>query len=101
MASNVFTMHRLMQSEAALCCRALGAEQDGFVTYGKFRNFLILLPEAKLREADPSIAWYEAATMVPFGEHLPPALDQAASVGHMLTILLPQAEGSAVNLPSV
>lgn len=63
-----------MQSEAALCCRALGAEQDGFVTYGKFRNFLILLPEAKLREADPSIAWYEAATMVPFGEHLPPAL---------------------------
>ena len=58
-----------MQSEAALCCRALGAEQDGFVTYGKFRNFLILLPEAKLREADPSIAWYEAATMVPFGEH--------------------------------
>ncbi|CAK0784707.1 hypothetical protein CVIRNUC_007911 [Coccomyxa viridis] len=47
--------------------KALGAEQDGFVTYGKFRNFLILLPEAKLREADPSIAWYEAATMVPFG----------------------------------
>ena len=41
------------------------------MTYGKFRNFLILLPEAKLREADPSIAWYEAATMVPFGEHLP------------------------------
>ena len=38
------------------------------MSYGKFRNFLILLPEAKLREADPSIAWYEAATMVPFGE---------------------------------
>jgi hypothetical protein len=38
------------------------------VSYGKFRNFLILLPEAKLREADPSIAWFEAATTVPFGE---------------------------------
>ena len=37
------------------------------MTYGKFRNFLILLPQAKLREADPSIAWFEAATMVPFG----------------------------------
>ncbi len=37
------------------------------MSYGKFRNFLILLPEAKLREADPSIAWFEAATMVPFG----------------------------------
>ena len=54
--------------------RALGAEQDGFVSYGKFRNFLILLPEAKLREADPSIAWFEAATMVPFGEPPRPAL---------------------------
>ena len=51
-----------------IVCRALGAEQDGFVSYGKFRNFLILLPEAKLREADPSIAWFEAATMVPFGK---------------------------------
>lgn len=40
------------------------------MTYGKFRNFLILLPQAKLREADPSIAWFEAATMVPFGEPL-------------------------------
>ena len=30
------------------CCRALGAGDDGFVSYGKFRNFLILLPEAKL-----------------------------------------------------
>ena len=38
------------------------------MSYGKFRNFLILLPEAKLREADPSIAWFEAATTVPFGE---------------------------------
>ncbi|EIE27152.1 mitochondrial carrier [Coccomyxa subellipsoidea C-169] len=51
--------------------KALGAEaDDGFVSYGKFRNFLVLLPEAKLAEVDPSIAWFEAATMVPFG---PPA----------------------------
>ncbi|KAK9907446.1 hypothetical protein WJX75_003901 [Coccomyxa subellipsoidea] len=51
--------------------KALGAEDDdGFVSYGKFRNFLMLLPEAKLAEVDPSIAWFEAATMVPFG---PPA----------------------------
>lgn len=51
-----------------MACRALGAEDDGFVSYGKFRNFLVLLPEAKLVEVDPSIAWFEAATMVPFGE---------------------------------
>lgn len=60
--------HAAKREGTLWCCRALGAEQDGFVSYGKFRNFLILLPEAKLREADPSIAWFEAATMVPFGE---------------------------------
>ena len=55
-------------NDSVVGCRALGAEDDdGFVSYGKFRNFLMLLPEAKLAEVDPSIAWFEAATMVPFG----------------------------------
>lgn len=48
--------------------RALGVEEDGVVSYGKFRNFLILLPEAKLTGIDPSAIWFEAATVVPFGE---------------------------------
>lgn len=64
-------------------CRALGAEEDGFVSYGKFRNFLVLLPEAKLTEVDPSIAWFEAATMVPFGEH--PLLAGETVTGHGFT----------------
>lgn len=51
-------------------CRALGVEEDGVVSYGKFRNFLILLPEAKLTGIDPSAVWFEAATVVPFGELL-------------------------------
>ena len=38
------------------------------MSYGEFRNFLILLPAANL-ERDPSTAWFEAATIVPFGEH--------------------------------
>ena len=37
------------------------------VDYGKFRSFLALLPPAKLREMDPSLAWVEAATVVPYG----------------------------------
>ena len=37
------------------------------MSYGKFRNFLILLPAANLGR-DPSTAWFEAATIVPFGE---------------------------------
>ena len=48
--------------------RALGLEGDGMVSYGKFRNFLILLPEAKLSGMDPSAIWFEAAAVVPFGE---------------------------------
>ena len=61
------------------------------MSYGKFRNFLILLPEAKLREADPSIAWFEAATMVPFGEpfwilHDDPACTLLSSALSLLTI---------------
>ncbi|KAK9825138.1 hypothetical protein WJX81_003067 [Elliptochloris bilobata] len=41
-------------------------DRDGCISYGKFRNFLILLPPANL-ERDPSTAWFEAATIVPFG----------------------------------
>lgn len=39
------------------------------MSYGKFRNFLILLPAANLGR-DPSTAWFEAATIVPFGARL-------------------------------
>ena len=41
------------------------------MSYGKFRNFLILLPAANLGR-DPSTAWFEAATIVPFGALLAP-----------------------------
>eukprot|EP00873_Tetraselmis_striata_P012202 jgi/Tetstr1/432466/TSEL_021842.t1 len=45
---------------------ALETSPDGLVTYGKFRNFLILLPDGKLEsEMDPAVAWFESATMVP------------------------------------
>lgn len=44
-----------------------GEGEDGSVSYGKFRNFLLLLPAASLEERDPSMAWFEAATIVPFG----------------------------------
>ena len=48
--------------------RALALKGDGMVSYGKFRNFLILLPEAKLSGMDPSAIWFEAAAVVPFGK---------------------------------
>lgn len=61
-------------------CRALdaGEGEDGSVSYGKFRNFLILLPAANLGR-DPSTAWFEAATIVPFGALLAPVHVHALS----------------------
>lgn len=47
--------------------RALGAELDGAVSYGRFRNFLVLLPPERLASMDAESAWFEAATMVPIG----------------------------------
>ena len=58
------------------------------MSYGKFRDFLILLPQAKLVDQDPNIAWFEAATLVPFG-----------AAGAALRPLLPQLAASK-KLPS-
>lgn len=50
---------------------ALDSNQDGFVSYGKFRNFAVLLPKHRLQESvEPSMAWFESATMLPLGELL-------------------------------
>lgn len=46
------------------------AGEQGQITYGQFRNFLLLLPPERLSTADPSMLWFEAATMVPVA---PPA----------------------------
>ena len=51
-------------------CRALGAEEDGVVSYGAFRNFVMLLPAARLQALDPSLLWFNAASSVPFGAPL-------------------------------
>jgi Ca2+-binding EF-hand superfamily protein len=40
--------------------------RQGYVTYGQFRNFLMLLPHEVARETDPSRVWFEAATIVQF-----------------------------------
>ena len=47
--------------------RALGAEDDGAVSYGRFRNFLVLLPPERLTGMDAETAWFESATIIPLG----------------------------------
>lgn len=46
-------------------CRTLGGQEDGAVSYGRFRRFAILLPPERLTVMDPGLAWFEAATVMP------------------------------------
>jgi len=43
----------------------LDADASGYVSYGKYRNFLILIPKEKIEAKDIGLMWFESATMVP------------------------------------
>ena len=45
--------------------RYLDADASGYVSYGKYRNFLILIPKEKIESKDIGLMWFESATMVP------------------------------------
>ena len=49
---------------SAAMLRYLGRADDGYISYGEFRNFLLLLPPEQVRGTDPSVLWFEAATFV-------------------------------------
>jgi hypothetical protein len=49
---------------SAAMLRYLGRAEDGYISYGEFRNFLLLLPPEQVRGTDPSVLWFEAATFV-------------------------------------
>lgn len=53
------------EENAGAMLRYLGASaEDGYISYGQFRNFALLLPPEQVRETDPSVLWFEAATFV-------------------------------------
>ncbi len=52
------------EENAAAMLRYLGRAEDGYISYGQFRNFALLLPPEQVRETDPSVLWFEAATFV-------------------------------------
>ena len=54
---------------------ALGGEE--YVSYGQFRNFLMLLPRDVTTSTDPSVLWFEASTMVQLS---PPKQQGSATV---------------------
>ncbi|KAG0463651.1 hypothetical protein HPP92_019720 [Vanilla planifolia] len=51
------------ESNAAAMMRYLNSDTDESISYGHFRNFMLLLPSDRLEE-DPRNVWFEAATLV-------------------------------------
>ncbi|XP_058098295.1 uncharacterized protein LOC131243165 [Magnolia sinica] len=51
------------EDSAVAMMRFLNADTEGPISYGHFRNFMLLLPSERL-EDDPRSIWFEAATVV-------------------------------------
>lgn len=51
------------EANAIAMMRYLNADTDVSISYGHFRNFMLLLPSERLEE-DPRSIWFEAATLV-------------------------------------
>uniref|UniRef100_A0A803MEM9 EF-hand domain-containing protein n=1 Tax=Chenopodium quinoa TaxID=63459 RepID=A0A803MEM9_CHEQI len=52
------------EDNADAMMRFLNADTGGSISYGHFRNFMMLLPSDRLQD-DPRNVWFEAATVVP------------------------------------
>ncbi|CAH9112266.1 unnamed protein product [Cuscuta epithymum] len=64
------------EDNAVAMMRFLNADTEESISYGHFRNFMLLLPSDRLQE-DPRSIWFEAATVVAVP---PPVEIQAGSV---------------------
>nr|KYP74758.1 hypothetical protein KK1_007449 [Cajanus cajan] len=58
------------EDNAVAMMRFLNADTEESISYGHFRNFMLLLPSDRLQE-DPRSIWFEAATVVA----VPPAVE--------------------------
>lgn len=102
------------EDNAVAMMRFLNADAEEFISYGHFRNFLLLLPSDRLQE-DPRNIWFEAATVVavappvelPTGNVLKSALAGGLSSALSTSILYPmdtiktQVQASTLNFPEV
>ncbi|XP_050250214.1 uncharacterized protein LOC126697315 [Quercus robur] len=64
------------EDNAVAMMRFLNADTEGPISYGHFRNFMLLLPSDRLQD-DPRSIWFEAATVVAVA---PPVQIPAGSV---------------------
>ncbi|CAO2145296.1 unnamed protein product [Urochloa humidicola] len=78
------------EDNAAAMLRCLNADSEGLISYGHFRNFMLLLPSERL-EDDPRNVWFEAATVVA----VPPPVE--ISTGSVLKSALAGGLASALS----
>lgn len=78
------------EDNAAAMLRYLNADSEGSISYGHFRNFMLLLPSERL-EDDPRNIWFEAATVVA----VPPPVE--ISTGSVLKSALAGGLASALS----
>ncbi|RAL40303.1 hypothetical protein DM860_006373 [Cuscuta australis] len=84
------------EDNAVAMMRFLNADTEEFISYGHFRNFMLLLPSDRLQE-DPRSIWFEAATVVavappveiPAGSVLKSALAGGLSCALSTSLLYP------------
>ncbi|XP_062202675.1 calcium-dependent mitochondrial ATP-magnesium/phosphate carrier protein 1-like [Phragmites australis] len=78
------------EDNASAMLRYLNADSEGSISYGHFRNFMLLLPTERL-EDDPRNIWFEAATVVA----VPPPVE--ISTGSVLKSALAGGLASALS----
>ncbi|XP_073274906.1 uncharacterized protein [Primulina huaijiensis] len=102
------------EDNAVVMMRFLNADAEESISYGHFRNFMLLLPSDRLQE-DPRSIWFEAATVVavpppvelPAGSVLKSALAGGLSSALSTSFLYPvdtvktRVQASTLSFPEV
>lgn len=102
------------EDNAVAMMRFLNADTEGSISYGHFRNFMLLLPSDRLQD-DPRSIWFEAATVVavappmeiPAGSVLRSALAGglscalSTSIMHPIDTIKTRVQASTLSFPEI
>ncbi|XVE68957.1 hypothetical protein DITRI_Ditri09bG0111800 [Diplodiscus trichospermus] len=103
------------EDNAVAMMRFLNADSEESISYGHFRNFMLLLPSDRLLQDDPQNIWFEAATVVavaPLAEiHAGSVLKSALAGGlscafsafimHPVDTIKTRVQASTLTLPKI
>ncbi|XVF75506.1 hypothetical protein PTKIN_Ptkin13bG0193100 [Pterospermum kingtungense] len=103
------------EDNAVAMMRFLNADTEESISYGHFRNFMLLLPSDRLLQDDPRNIWFEAATVVavappveiPAGSVLKSALAGglscalSTSLMHPIDTIKTRVQASTLSFPEI